>query len=255
MLDLSSGLFEHSYWWVVGNFFIFLTAFATALYFNFNFNMVLVGFIYLAPLVPIGFDTENAGRFLIVSAQNTLFGILELVIFALTVKGGDAAFDKKHIQQLVGHTLPIALALIGLSFVARASTAPVTYQELALIAVLFLTGSVLRGLAVYQIGKSAFKFDIVFRQEQRLKEDQLYSLCRHPSYSAMMVVIFAYAVATHSWLAGTLGLLSAWFGFQYRIYHEEVALKEQFGEQYERYRSRTGMWLPRLFHSGSGSIN
>jgi protein-S-isoprenylcysteine O-methyltransferase Ste14 len=145
--------------------------------------------------------------------------------------------------------------LIGLSFFARASTAPVTRQELALIATLFLAGSAFRGLAVYQIGKSAFKFDIVFRQEQRLKEDQLYSLCRHPSYTAMMVVILAYAVTTHSWLAGALGLLSAWAGFQYRIHHEEIALKEQFGEAYARYRARTGMWAPRIFRPAPDSID
>lgn len=255
MLDLSSGIAEYGYLCVVGNFLIFLTAFMAALYFNFSFNTVMVGLIYLAPLTPIGFDADNADRFLIVSFQNMIFGLLELAIFAVTVKGGDAAFDRKHIQQLAGHTLPIAAALIGLSFVSRVSAVPVTFQELALIAGLFSAGSVLRGLAVYQIGKSAFKFDIVFRREQKLKEDQLYSLCRHPSYLAMMIVILAYAVTAHSWLAGGLGLLSAWFGFQYRIYHEEIALEERFGEEYAAYRSRTGMWFPRNFLSGSGSVD
>ena len=63
MLDIASGLSDYGYWWAVGNFFVFLAAFLTALYFNFNFNMVMVGLIYLAPLVPIGFDEENAGHF------------------------------------------------------------------------------------------------------------------------------------------------------------------------------------------------
>ena len=119
MLDLASGISEYSYLWVIANFLIFLAAFMIALYLNFNFNTIMVGLIYLAPLVPIGFKMENSDRFLIVSLQNTFFGLLELVIFVLTVKGGDAAFDRKHIQQLAGHTLPIAIALIGLSFVSR----------------------------------------------------------------------------------------------------------------------------------------
>ena len=255
MLDIWPGLSEYGYIWVMGNFIVFLTAFLVALCVNFNFNMIMVGLIYLLPLVPLGYHAEGGDRFLIVSVQNTLFGLLELLIFAVTVKGGDATFDKEHIKQLLGHTLPIALALVGLSYVARGTMAPVTLAELALIAAVFFVGFIFRGLAVYQIGKSAFKFDIVFRREQRLKVDQLYSLCRHPSYLAMMVVILAYAFTTHSWLAGALGLLSAWAGFQYRIHHEEIALEERFGGDYARYRSRAGMWWPRFFRRGPGSID
>ena len=60
-----------------------------------------------------------------------------------------------------------------------------------------------------------------------------------------MIVILAYALTTHRWEAGLLGLISAWFGFQYRIHHEEVALERQFGDPYRACRARTGMWLPR----------
>jgi protein-S-isoprenylcysteine O-methyltransferase Ste14 len=249
MWDITSFIAEYGYIWIVGNFIVFLTAFIGSLYINFNFNMIMVGTIYLLPLIPIGYSAENADRFLIVSIQNTLFGLLELVIFAVTVKGSDATFDKEHIKQLLGHTLPIAVALIGLSYVSRVTYISVGPVELMIISVIFFVGFIFRALAVYQIGKSAFKFDIVFRQEQRLKEDQLYALCRHPSYTAMMIVILAYAITTHSWIIGFLGLLSAWFGFQYRIYHEELALKKQFGDEYIRYRSRTSMWFPNPFKS------
>lgn len=255
MWDLTSLITEYGYIWIVCNFVFFLASFIGSLYFNFNFNMIMVGMIYLLPLIPLGYSAENADRFLIVSIQNTLFGLLELVIFAATVKGGDATFDKEHIKQLFGHTLPIAVALIGLSYVSRATKISVSLAELTVIGLIFFVGFVFRALAVYQIGKSAFKFDIVFRQEQRLKDDQLYSLCRHPSYTAMMIVILAYAITTHSWIIGSLGLLSAWFGFQYRIYHEELALKKQFGEEYIRYRSRTSMWFPNPFKSKAGSVN
>ncbi|MDE0848699.1 MAG: isoprenylcysteine carboxylmethyltransferase family protein, partial [Nitrospinaceae bacterium] len=97
-----------------------------------------------------------------------------------------------------------------------------------------------------QLGVLRFKFNIAFREKQTLKTDQLHGLMRHPTYTAMMLVILAYAVTTHSWLAGGLGTLSAWFGFQFRIHFEERALKEQFGVEYERYRSQTPMWLPFL---------
>lgn len=228
------------------NFFLFLVVFATALTRNSNFNTVLVGLTYMAPLVPFGLHPENVERFLLVSYCNFIFGIIELAVFVLTVKPGDTPFDKEHLKQLFGHTLPIVAALLGLSFLGRTIEIPVSTVELSIIVILFTLGSIMRVVAIYQIGAVAFKFDIVFRQEQTLKTDQLYSLMRHPSYTAMMVVVIAYAVIAHSLIWGMMGIVSAWIGFQYRIYHEEKALAEQFGEEYQDFRSRTGMWVPRV---------
>ena len=228
------------------NFFLFLAIFAVALTQNSNFNTVLVGLTYLAPLAPFGLTPENTERFLLVSYCNLIFGIIEVVVFVLTVKPEDTPFDKKHLKQLFGHTLPIVSALIGLSFLGRTVEIPVSIIELAVIVFLFIFGSFMRLVAIYQIGAMAFKFDIVFRQEQKLKTDQLYGLMRHPSYTAMMIVVVSYSVIAHSLVFGAVGIVLAWIGFQYRIYHEEGALAEQFGEEYRVFRSRTGMWVPRI---------
>jgi protein-S-isoprenylcysteine O-methyltransferase Ste14 len=174
-----------------------------------------------------------------------VFGVIELVIFVITVKPTDAAFDRAHVKQLLGHTLPITAALIGLSYVSRMSDVSLGQLELAIIMAIFIAGAVMRVMAVYQLGSQAFKFDIVFREQQTLRTEKLYSWIRHPSYTAMMIVILAYALTTHHWLAGGLGLVSAGFGFQYRIHHEEKALLEQFGERYVGYRNKTGMWFPK----------
>jgi protein-S-isoprenylcysteine O-methyltransferase Ste14 len=232
------------------NFGLFLAGFAFALAKNFNLNILLVGLIYLAPLLPFGLTPENQDRFLIVSYFNTVFGAIELVIFVLTVRPADITFDRPYLMQLFGHTLPIAAALIGLSYYARGMQIPVGGGELTVSLGLFVLGSVLRIVAVAQIGRVAFKFDIAFRDNQALKTDQLYSWVRHPSYVAMLIVILAYAVNTHSWGAGILGMVTAWAGFQYRIHHEERALALQYGKEYARFRERTGMWFPRWFSDG-----
>ncbi|MFQ5443797.1 MAG: methyltransferase family protein [Nitrospinales bacterium] len=248
VIDVSDGL-GIACLWVYSNFTLFLIAFLIALYINFNFNTVMVGLIYLLPLIPAGLEAENAVRFLIVSFQNTVFGLIELVLFVITVRSADAAFDKSHIKQLIGHTLPIAAALMGLSFISRMTLIPVTWVELGAIMLVFFAGSILRVIATYQMG-ARFKFDIVFREEQTLKTDQLYATMRHPSYTAMMLVILAYAMNTHQWIIGGIGLALAWLGFQYRIYHEENALKQQFGEEYLKYHSNAGMWFPKLGGAG-----
>ena len=233
------------------NFFLFMTILIIALTRNLNFNTVLVGLAYIAPLVPFGLSPENLERFLLVSYCNIIFGIIEVLAFVRTVKPGDTPFDKEHLKQLFGHTLPILVALVGLSFLGRATEIPVSSAELTTIILLFTFGSVMRVVAIYQIGAVAFKFDIVFRHEQKLKTDQLYGLMRHPSYTAMMIVIIAYAAIAHSLTWGGSGIVSGLIGFQYRIYHEEKALVEQFGEEYKIFRSRTGMWVPRVTQRNS----
>jgi protein-S-isoprenylcysteine O-methyltransferase Ste14 len=228
------------------NFAVYCAVFVICLIKNFNFNIILVGLTYLAPLVPLGMTDSNIERFLIVSFCNMIFGIIEVIFFALTEKPEDITFDKPYLQQLFGHVLPIVIALIGMSFVSRATEAPVALWEGVAIATLFLIGSTLRIWAVAQLGVLRFKFNIAFREKQTLKTDGLHGFTRHPTYTAMMLVVLAYAITTHSWAIGVFGTLSALFGFQYRIHYEELALKEQFGDEYDNYRARTPMWLPLL---------
>lgn len=230
--------------WINLNLAIYLAVFGFALMRNFHFNIILVGGIYLAPLIPFGLTPETADRFLIISFFNTIFGIIELIVFTITVKKQDMTFDRSFFVQLFGHSLPIGAALIGLSFVSRMTAIPVTSIELAVLLTVFLTGAVLRVVAVYQLGAVAFKFDIAFREKQTLKTDQLYGQMRHPSYTAMMIVILAYALTTYSWAIAMVGLLTAWFGFQFRIHYEEKALAEQYGEGYAAFQKKTSMWLP-----------
>ncbi len=238
---------EHwAFWWVTANFLIYLAVFIVALRINCNFNILMVGMIYMLPLIPWGWESGIAPRFVLQSIHNMVFGVIELVIFVITVRPADAIFDRAHVKQLLGHTLPIAVALIGLSCASRMSAVPLGKTELGVIMGVFAAGSILRVLAVYQLGSQAFKFDIIFREKQTLRKEKMYSWIRHPSYTAMMKVILAYALTTHHWLAGGLGMMCAWIGFQYRIYHEEKALLEQFGEEYVEYRNKTGMWFPRI---------
>ena len=228
------------------NFVLFSAIFLFCLFRNFNFNIVLVGITYLLPLVPWWLAGAQAERILIVSYCNLIFGIIEVVFFSLTERPEDIKFNKAYMQQLFGHVLPIVAALIGMSFISRSTLILVGPVELSIIILLFTAGCTMRILAIAQLGVLRFKFNIAFRDQQTLKTDQLHGYMRHPTYTAMMLVVLAYAVTTHSWYAGSIGTVLAWFGFQYRIYFEEQALKEQFGEEYDNYREKTPMWLPFL---------
>ena len=228
------------------NFVFFSAIFLFCLFKNFNFNIVLVGITYLLPLLPFWLGSAPAERILIVSYCNLIFGIIEVVFFSLTERPEDIKFNKAYIQQLFGHVLPIVVALLGMSFISRSTLILVGPVELSIIVLLFTAGCSMRILAIAQLGVLRFKFNIAFREQQTLKTDQLHGYMRHPTYTAMMLVVLAYAVTTHSWYVGIAGILSSWFGFQFRIHFEEQALKEQFGEEYDKYRVKTPMWLPFL---------
>ena len=228
------------------NFIFYCAIFIICLIKNYNFNIILVGLTYLAPIIPLGMTDANIERFLIVSYCNLIFGTIEVIFFALTERPEDITFDKAYFQQLWGHVMPIVIALMGMSFVSRASDAPVKLLEAIIITMVFFLGSSIRIWAIAQLGVLRFKFNIAFREKQTLKTDGLHGLVRHPTYTAMMLVVIAYAITTHSWVAGILGILSAVFGFQFRIHFEEIALQQQYGKEYERYRANTPMWLPFL---------
>ena len=228
------------------NFVFYCAIFIICLIKNYNFNIILVGLTYLAPIIPLGMTDANIERFLIVSYCNLIFGTIEVIFFALTERPEDITFDKAYFQQLWGHVMPIVIALMGMSFVSRASDAPVKLLEAIIITLVFFLGSTIRIWAIAQLGVLRFKFNIAFREKQTLKTDGLHGLVRHPTYTAMMLVVIAYAITTHSWVAGILGILSAVFGFQFRIHFEEIALQQQYGKEYERYRANTPMWLPFL---------
>ena len=121
------------------NFVFYCAIFVLCLIKNYNFNIILVGLTYLAPLIPLGMTDANIERFLIVSYCNLIFGIIEVIFFALTEKPIDITFNKVYLQQLWGHVMPIVIALIGMSFVSRASEAPVKFLEAVIITLLFFS--------------------------------------------------------------------------------------------------------------------
>ncbi len=120
---------------------------------------------------------------MVVSFINLIFGIIEMIIFVLTERPEDCTFNKAYFQQLFGHVLPICMALVGMSFVSRATEAPVAFLEGVMVVTLFLVGSVFRIWAIVQLGVLRFKFNIDFREKQTLKTDGLHGRMRHPTYT------------------------------------------------------------------------
>jgi len=77
----------------------------------------------------------------------------------------------------------------------------------------------------------------------------LYGRVRHPMYASMMVYAVGQLLLVPNWLAGPSNAAVAVCLYLIRIPREEALLVAAFGDEYERYRARTGAVLPRLGHA------
>jgi protein-S-isoprenylcysteine O-methyltransferase Ste14 len=83
--------------------------------------------------------------------------------------------------------------------------------------------------------------------EGELVTTGIYAYIRHPQYTGFLLITLG---MMFDWL--TLPLLIMWPLLLYIYYRlarrEERDMELEFGDAYRRYKARTGMFLPRLFH-------
>ena len=80
--------------------------------------------------------------------------------------------------------------------------------------------------------------------EHRLVTSGPYSSVRHPSYCAYIMCFLGLFLLVPSLL--TLLLIPGVWGYYLIAQREEEMLLDHFGEEYEKYRQHTGMFLPRI---------
>jgi len=132
------------------------------------------------------------------------------------------------------------LALIALDATGTLSLSIGAVQGLGLI--MFFSGCVLHAWSVEVRGSKAVSW--AMPEDQRLITDPPYSLVRHPSYLAYMLMIIGITLVWQRWF--TLLPWVAIPGYYMVSKREEELLVERFGEEYERYQERVGAFIPRL---------
>ena len=68
---------------------------------------------------------------------------------------------------------------------------------------------------------------------------------RHPLYLASILAYFGLAVSTASLFCLAL-LVGIWIFHNYIASYEEKLLEAKFGEEYLKYKQKTGKWVPRI---------
>ena len=73
-----------------------------------------------------------------------------------------------------------------------------------------------------------------------------YRRVRHPMYTALFCMAFAYSLLSANWIVAVANVVAVTLMYVMRVEDEEQMLIDQFGEEYREYMRRTGRLLPRL---------
>lgn len=111
---------------------------------------------------------------------------------------------------------------------------------------LMLLGSLLRGHCFKKLGES-FTVEVRASADQRLVTDGAYRYLRHPGYFAGVIMLFGFGLATGSYLAALIMLVSGVLVYVRRINFEEAALLDAMGERYRVYCATRKKLIPFLY--------
>ena len=122
-------------------------------------------------------------------------------------------------------------------------TIPYPNFAVALGTAMLICGAVLRRYCFHALGRS-FTGTVVVAKDQRIVQDGVYRLVRHPSYTAAFLMFTGVGLALGSWISVAVLFLAHCYLYGLRVAVEERALLETLGEPYREYMSRTKRFIP-----------
>jgi len=112
--------------------------------------------------------------------------------------------------------------------------------------VILISGLALRWIAVISLGKS-FSSNVAIHETQTVRKTGLYRWMRHPSYTGLLLCLFAVGAHTRNWISLLVIFIPTLGALLYRIQVEEVALREAFGQEYVVYSQKTSRLIPGIY--------
>lgn len=108
---------------------------------------------------------------------------------------------------------------------------------------LMLGGLVLRDVSVLTL-KRYFTVLVQVTSEQQLIQNGVYKRLRNPAYTGMLLFIVGVAISLRSAIAAVVSLFVFTLCLSIRIRVEEKALREKFGDEFEKYCAHTWRLVP-----------
>jgi protein-S-isoprenylcysteine O-methyltransferase Ste14 len=111
---------------------------------------------------------------------------------------------------------------------------------------LMVAGSLLRRHCFRQLGAS-FTGDVRASSEQQVVTGGAYSLLRHPSYTAAIILNIGIGLALGSWASVIVLVVTSFAVYSYRISVEERALLAEIGQPYEQFMRSRKRLIPFIY--------
>jgi protein-S-isoprenylcysteine O-methyltransferase Ste14 len=176
------------------------------------------------------------------------FWFLSEVLLNRLLRSGAA--DKKELDNGSRRLIWITIGIANTSAVICTLLVPVTISHILLIPYIglfvIIAGMVIRFMAVWSLGRF-FTVDVTIREDHRLKNDGMYRIIRHPSYTGSLVSFLGFGISLNNWISLIILVLLVTSTMLYRIKIEERVLSDQFGEEYKNYMKNTWRLIPWIF--------
>lgn len=146
------------------------------------------------------------------------------------------------------------LGIVPLAYVAShlARTRPrlFAFADYSFVPALAWAGAIVFALALWlfyrthqQLGRN-WSVSLDIREKHKLVTTGVYTLVRHPMYSAFWMWAIAQALLLPNWVAGLAGIIGFGALFFGRVFEEERLMLQAFGDEYRAYMRRTSRVLP-----------
>jgi protein-S-isoprenylcysteine O-methyltransferase Ste14 len=112
--------------------------------------------------------------------------------------------------------------------------------------VVIVLGAALRWWAIFTLGRY-FTFEVAVRATQSVVRSGPYRFVRHPSYTAILVMLLGVGLALANWASLIVMLAGGVIGLLYRVRVEERALMEALGQPYADYTRYTKRFIPFMY--------
>jgi protein-S-isoprenylcysteine O-methyltransferase Ste14 len=111
---------------------------------------------------------------------------------------------------------------------------------------LIILGMIMRFLAIHSLGRY-FTVDVTIRENHKIKQDGIYKLIRHPSYSGSLLSFIGFGLSLNNWFSLVIVTILITWVMIYRISIEEKVLINQFGQEYLNYKSHSFRLIPWIY--------
>jgi protein-S-isoprenylcysteine O-methyltransferase Ste14 len=109
-----------------------------------------------------------------------------------------------------------------------------------------LLGAVLRWWSIFTLGRY-FTMEVAVRSTQSVVQSGPYRFLRHPSYTAILIMLLGVGIVLANWVSIVVLLVTGLIGLGYRVRVEEQALVEALSQPYVDYMSHTKRFIPFVF--------